>query len=110
MDFRIYIPLDGGHVGCGIWQRLASQNHNYWNCITRASAEESTTIRCGGMVPTGLLLLVVVLLLPTGEGGLFGPCHQTGSQNSRILSPRISKISDFSFMLFGHIVAKFQVN
>ena len=20
MDFRVYMPLDGGHVGCGIWQ------------------------------------------------------------------------------------------
>ena len=41
---------------------------------------------------------------------LFGHRHQTGSQNSRTLSPRVSKISDFSFMPFGHIVAKFQVN
>ena len=45
-----------------------------------------------------------------GGEGFFGPRHQTGSQNSRTLSPRVSKISDFSFMPFGHIVAKFQVN
>ena len=45
-----------------------------------------------------------------GGGGLFGPRHQTGSQNSRTLSPRVSKISDFSFMPYGHIVAKCQVN
>ena len=43
-----------------------------------------------------------------GGGGLFGPHHQTGSQNSRTLSPRVSKISDFLFMPFGHIVAKFK--
>ena len=52
-------------------------------------------------------------LLPTGGGGgggLFGPRHQTGSQNSTTLTPRVSKISDFSFMPFGHIEAKFQVN
>ena len=50
-------------------------------------------------------------LLPAGVGGggHFGPCHQTGSQNSRTLSPRVSKISDFSLMHLGHIVAKFQV-
>ena len=45
-----------------------------------------------------------------GGGGLFGPHHQTGTQNSRTLSPRVSKISDFLFMPFGHIVAKFQVD
>ena len=54
-------------------------------------------------------------LLPIGGGGggggeLFGPHHHTGSQNSRTLSPRVSKISDFFFMPFGHIVAKFQVD
>ena len=47
---------------------------------------------------------------PIAYGGLFGPCYQTGSQNSRTLSPRVSKISDFSFMPFGHTVAKFQAN
>ena len=31
MDFRNYIPPDGGHVGCGIWQRLAPQNNNNLN-------------------------------------------------------------------------------
>ena len=31
MDFRIYTPPDGGHVGRGIWQRLAPQNDNYLN-------------------------------------------------------------------------------
>ena len=45
-----------------------------------------------------------------GGGGAFGPHHQTGSKNSRTLSPGVSKIYDFSFMLFGHIVAKFEVN
>ena len=45
-----------------------------------------------------------------GGGGLFGLCHQTGSQNSRSLSPGVSKISDFTFTPFGHTVAKFQVN
>ena len=30
-----------------------------------------------------------------GGGGLLGPHHQTGSLNSRTLSPRISKISDW---------------
>ena len=45
-----------------------------------------------------------------GGGGLFGPCHQTVSHNSRTLSSRLPKLSDFSFLLFGHIVAKFQVN
>ena len=45
-----------------------------------------------------------------GGGGLFDPHHQTGSQNSTTLSPRVSKISDFFFMPFGHIVAKCQVN
>ena len=50
----------------------------------------------------------LLTILPTmGGGGLFG---QTGSQNSRTLSPRISKISDFVFMFFGHIVAKFRVD
>ena len=29
MDFRNYIPPDGGHVGFGIRQRLAPQNDNY---------------------------------------------------------------------------------
>ena len=38
-----------------------------------------------------------------GGGELFGPHHQTGRQNSRTYSPRVSKISDFSFMPFGHI-------
>ena len=41
MDFRNYIPPDGGHVGCGIWQTLTPQNDNYSEFITRASAEES---------------------------------------------------------------------
>ena len=45
-----------------------------------------------------------------GGGGLFGPRHQTVSHNSRTLSSRLPKLSDFSFLLFGHIVAKFQVN
>ena len=59
-----------------------------------------------------LYYLTILTLLPKGGGGggLFGLRHQTGSQNSRTLSPRLVKISDFSFMLFGHIVAKFQVN
>ena len=35
-----------------------------------------------------------------GGGGIFGPHHQTGSQNSRTLSPRVSKISDFFFYAF----------
>ena len=54
--------------------------------------------------------VVALTLLPTGGGGFFGPRHQTGSKNSRTLSPRVSKISGFSFMLFGHILTKFQVN
>ena len=29
MDFGNYIRPDGGHVGCGISQRLAPQNDNY---------------------------------------------------------------------------------
>ena len=37
-----------------------------------------------------------------GGGGLFGPHHQTGSQNSRTLSPRVTKISDFFFYDFLH--------
>ena len=45
-----------------------------------------------------------------GGGGLFGLCHQTVSHNSRTLSSRLPKLSDFSFLLFGHIVTKFQVN
>ena len=46
-----------------------------------------------------------------GEGGgLFVPHDQTGSQNSRTLLPRVSKIPDFFFMPFGHLVAKFQVD
>ena len=52
-------------------------------------------------------------LNPIAWGGgerAFGPHHHTGSQNSRTLSLRVSKISDFFFMLLGHIVAKFQVN
>ena len=51
-------------------------------------------------------------LLPTGGGGggLFGLSHQTVSHNSRILSSRLPKLSDFSFLLFGHIAPKFQVN
>ena len=50
-------------------------------------------------------------LLPMGGGGLFGPCHQTVSHNSRTLSSRLPKLSDFSFfLLFGHIVVKFQAN
>ena len=53
---------------------------------------------------------IKLTLLPTGGGGLFGPHHQAGSQNPRTLSHRVSKISDFFFMLFGHIVAKFQVD
>ena len=32
MDFRISTPPDGGHVGCGIWQRLVPQNHNTSLC------------------------------------------------------------------------------
>ena len=31
MYFRNYIPPDGGHAGCGIWQTLAPQNDNYLN-------------------------------------------------------------------------------
>ena len=42
-----------------------------------------------------------------GGGGLFGLLHQTGSQNSRILSARVFKISDFSFMPLEHISGKF---
>ena len=52
-------------------------------------------------------------LLPMGGGGgggLFGPHHQTVSHNSRTLSSRLPKLSDFSFLLLGHIVAKFQVS
>ena len=45
-----------------------------------------------------------------GGVGLFGPHHQTGSQDSRTISPRDTTISDFFFMPFGHIVPKFQVN
>ena len=45
-----------------------------------------------------------------GGGGLSGPRHQTVSHNSRTLSSRLPKLSDFSFLLFGHIVAKFQVS
>ena len=37
-----------------------------------------------------------------GGGGSCDPRHQTGSQNSRTLSPRVSKISDFFFMLLGY--------
>ena len=52
-----------------------------------------------------------VFLNPIAYGGaLFGPHHQTGSQNSRTLSPRVSKISEFFFMPFGHIVVKFQAD
>ena len=58
--------------------------------------------------------VINLTLLPTegggGGGGGVGPHHQTGSQNSRTLSPKVSKISDFFFMPFGHIVAKFQVD
>ena len=58
-----------------------------------------------------VLLVPLTLLLTLGEGGgLFGPHHQTGSQNSRTLSPRVSKISDFFFMPFEQIVPKFQVD
>ena len=45
-----------------------------------------------------------------GGGELYGPRHQTVSHNSRTLSSRLPKLSDFSFLLFGQIVAKFQVN
>ena len=45
-----------------------------------------------------------------GGGGAFGSRHQTVSHNSRTLSARLPKFSDFSVLLFGHIVAKFQVN
>ena len=45
-------------------------------------------------------------LLPTG--GAFWPAPS--NHNSRTLSSRLPKLSDFSFLLFGHIVAKFQVN
>ena len=31
MDFKNYIPPDGGHVECGIWQRLVPPNDNYLN-------------------------------------------------------------------------------
>ena len=41
MNFRIYIPPDGGHVGCGIWQRLAPQNRILFEFVTRAYPEES---------------------------------------------------------------------
>ena len=57
---------------------------------------------------TMILCALRLTLLPKGGGGLFGPHHQTGSQNSRTLSPRVSKISEFFFMPFGHIVATFQ--
>ena len=53
-------------------------------------------------------ILKHLTLLPMG--GAFWSHHQTGSQNSRTLSPRVSKISDFFFMPLGHIVAKFQVD
>ena len=52
-------------------------------------------------------------LLPWGGVGgrrCFGPRHHTGSQKSRTLSLGVSKISDFSCMPFGHIVAKCQVS
>ena len=40
---------------------------------------------------------IMLILLPTGGGG-GGGGFWTGSQNSRTLSPRVSKISDFSFI------------
>ena len=45
-------------------------------------------------------------LLPTGDGFVFCARHQTGSQHSKTLSPRVPKFSDLLFMLFGHIVAR----
>ena len=62
----------------------------------------------------GFLIYHAVTVNPIAYGrrgeGLFGLRHQAGSQNSRTLLHRVSKISDFSFMPFGHIVPKFQVN
>ena len=57
-------------------------------------------------------MVMLLTLLPMGGGGkLFGPHHQTVSQNSRTpFRSRLPKLSDLSFLLFGHIVAKFQVN
>ena len=53
-------------------------------------------------------------LLPTGKGGGGeGFLVRDITVAARTLEPfylKYPKISDFSFMLFGHIVAKFQVN
>ena len=43
-----------------------------------------------------------------GGGGAFGPRHQTGIQNSRTLSPGVSKISDFSFCLLDTLWRNFR--
>ena len=42
MDFRNYIPPDGGHFWCGIWKRLTPQNNNYFEFITGASVIDQT--------------------------------------------------------------------
>ena len=38
MAFRNYIPPDGGHVECGIWQKLALQDDD---CLISYSVEQS---------------------------------------------------------------------
>ena len=45
-----------------------------------------------------------------GGGGGVWPTPSDLKPNPRTRSPRISKISDFFFMPFGQIVAKFQVD
>ena len=78
-------------------------------CRPRFCFFNETTIM-GYKIPRAGLLNPIAYREGGGGGGRGGPCHQTGSQNSRTLSLRVSKVSDFSFMPFGHIVAKFQVN
>ena len=46
MDFRNYIPPDGGHVGCGIWQSRSIQVAKATNGQKNGSAEKSMAWSC----------------------------------------------------------------
>ena len=54
--------------------------------------------------------LGLLTLLPTGEGGFLARTIRLSAITLEPFHLGSPKFSDFSFLLFGHIVAKFQVN
>ena len=89
--------VDLGKILTGFWVRKTSQNMRVLSIFIQI-----------WKVWLGSRNLVTRSCSATGEE--LGLRHQPESQNSTTLSPKVSKISDFSFWPFGHILAKFQVN